>query len=108
MIERTETELAEAYESERAALANAQDEIKAMQEHRLTLLKTGSPEDVLSLDDEIRLEDLKIEIATARMSPLKIELEVARHKRARWVGVDMPSDDELDKLYKIVTAAHPD
>ena len=68
MNERTESELAEAYEKERAALADAQDELKAMQKHRVTLLRTtGTPEDVLSLDDEIRLEAIKIEISSARM-----------------------------------------
>jgi hypothetical protein len=108
MIERTETELAEAYESERAALANAKAEIQAMQQHRLTLLKTGAPEDVLSLDDEIRLEGIKIEIATARMVPLKNELDMVRSERAKWSGVDMPSAAELDSLLKIVAAAYPE
>jgi hypothetical protein len=107
MTERTESELSEAYESERAALADAKAEIQAMQEHRLTLLKAGSPEDVLALDDEIRLEGIKIEIANARMAPLKIELDQVRRERAKWVGVDMPSPDGLDSLYRIVVAAHP-
>ena len=109
MTERTESELAEAYEKESAALADAQGEIKEMQEHRLTLLRTtGTPEDVVSLDDEIRLESIKIEIASARVAPLKSELDMIRRERAKWSAVDMPTDDELDKLYKIVTAAHPD
>jgi hypothetical protein len=56
MTERTESELAEAYESERAALSNAKDEVQAMEQHRLfRLLKTGTPEDVLALDAEIRI-----------------------------------------------------
>ena len=84
MNERTESELSEAYESERAALADAQDEIKAMQQHRITLLKTGTAEDVLALDDEIRLEGIKMEIATARMGPLKNELDTVQRERANW------------------------
>ena len=108
MNERTESELAEAYEKERAALADAQDELKAMQKHRVTLLRTtGTPEDILSLDDEIRLEAIKIEISNARMSPLKVDLDQARRENAKWAGVDMPTADELDSLYKIVIAAHP-
>jgi hypothetical protein len=108
MNERTESEISEAYESERTALADAQAEIKAMQRHRLALLKTGAPENVRALDDEIRLEGIKIEIATARMSPLKVELDIVRSENAKWSGVDMPTADELDSLYKIVIAAHPD
>ena len=108
MTERTESELAEAYESERSALAGAQEEIKGMQKHRLTLLRmAGTPEDVLSLDDEIRLEGIKIEIASARLSPMKVDLDQAPETTAKWAGVDMPSADELDSLYKIVIAAHP-
>ena len=108
MIERTESELAVACESERTALEDAKAEIQAMEQHRLTLLKTGTPEDVLSLDAEIRLERIKIEIANARISPLKTELDMVRRERAKWVGVDMPTDDELDRLLAIVVAAHPD
>jgi hypothetical protein len=109
MTERTESELSEAYEKERATLADAQDELKAMQKHRIAILRTtGTPEDVLSLDDEIRLEGIKIEIANARMAPLKNELDIVRIERAKWTGVDMPSADELDKLLAIVTAARPD
>jgi hypothetical protein len=48
MTERTESEIFEAYEAERSALADAQAEIKAMQKHRITLLTTGTPEDVLA------------------------------------------------------------
>jgi hypothetical protein len=106
--QRTESEIFDAYESERAALANAKDEIQAMEQHRGTLLKTGTPEDVLALDAEIRLEGIKIEIASARMKPLKFDLDMATRERAKWSGVDMPSDDELDKLLSIVTAAYPD
>jgi hypothetical protein len=108
MNERTESEISEAYESERTALADAQKEIKAMQRHRLDLLETGTPEDVLALDDEIRLEGIKTEIATARMVPLKNHLDAVRSERAKWIGVDMPSADELDKLLAIVAAARPD
>jgi hypothetical protein len=79
-----------------------------MQQHRLTLLKTGTPEDVLSLDAEIRLKGIKIEIANARMVPLKIELDQARRENAKWSGVTMPTDSELDKLYEIVIATRPD
>jgi hypothetical protein len=107
MTERTESEIFEAYEAERSALADAKDEIQAMEQHRLTLLKTGTPEDVLSLDAEIRLEGIKIEIANARMKPLKVELDHVRCENAKWSGVDMPTADELDSLYRIVVAAHP-
>jgi len=108
MTERTESEIFEAYEAERSALADAQAEIKAMQKHRITLLTTGTPEDVLALDNEIRLEGIKIEIAAARMGPLKQDLDRAQFERQRWTGVDMPTDDELDRLLTIVSAAYPD
>ncbi len=108
MTERTEAQLFEDYEEQRAALANAKDEIRAMEQHRLTLLKTGTPEDVLALDAEIRLEGIKIEIANARMKPLKFDLDLVQRERAKWVGCAMPSDAELDRLLAIVTAAYPD
>jgi hypothetical protein len=95
---RTESEIFEAYEAERSALADAKAEIQAMEQHRLTLLKTGTPEDVLALDAEIRLEGIKIEIANARMKPLKFDLDLVQRERAKWSGVDMPSADELDRL----------
>ena len=108
MDELTETELAtKAYEEQRAALVISQEEIKAMREHRLSLLQTGTPEDVLSLDDEIRLESVKIEISTARIAPLKNYLARAREEREKWTGVDMPTAAELDRLLAIVSAAHP-
>ena len=88
-------------------MADAKAEIQAMQEHRLTLLKTGTPEDVLALDDEIRLEGIKIEIENARMAPLKVELDHVRRENSKWIGVVMPSADELDIFYKIVVVAHP-
>ncbi len=108
MTERTEAQLFEDYEEQRAALANAKDEIRAMEQHRLTLLKTGTPEDVLAPDAEIRLEGIKIEIANARMKSLKFDLDLVRRENAKWIGVGMPSADELDKLLSIVTAAYPD
>ena len=96
MIERTESEIAEAYEKERTALAAAKAEIARLQELRPRLLKTETVDEIIELDDEIRRETIAAEIAAARMAPLKIELEMVQHERAKWSGVEMPSAGELD------------
>jgi hypothetical protein len=108
MTERTEAEIFEAYESERVALANAKAEIARLQGFRPTLLQTATVDEIIEIDDEIRLQTIAAEIAAARMKPLKFDLDMATRERAKWVGVDMPTDDELDKLLSIVTAAYPD
>ena len=108
MIERTESEIAEAYEKERTALAAAKAEIARLQELRPRLLKTKTVDEIIELDDEIRRETIAAEIAAARMAPLKIELEMVQHERAKWSGVEMPSAGELDRLLAIVTAAYPE
>jgi hypothetical protein len=108
MIERTESEIAEALEKERSALAAAKAEIARLQELRPRLLKTETVDEIIELDDEIRRETIAAEIAAARMAPLKIELEMVQHERAKWSGVEMPSAGELDRLLAIVTAAYPE
>jgi hypothetical protein len=108
MTERTESEIFEAYESERAALADAKAEIARLQEFRPTLLQTATVDEIIEIDDEIRRHTIAAEIAFARMKPLKFDLDMATRERAKWSGVDMPRDAELDRRLAIVTAAYPE
>jgi hypothetical protein len=108
MTERTEAEIFEAYESERAALGNAKAEVAKLQELRPRLLRAATVDEIIELDDAVRRQAIAGEIAAARLVPLKIELDMVRHERAKWTGVDMPTDDELDRLLTIVSAAYPD
>jgi hypothetical protein len=108
MTERTESEIFEAYESERAALADAKAEIARLQEFRPTLLQTATVDEIIEIDDEIRRHTIAAEIALARMKPLKFDLDMATRERAKWSGVDMPRDAELDRRLAIVTAAYPE
>jgi hypothetical protein len=105
---RTESEIFEAYEAERSALADATDEVARLQKHRPTLLQTATVDEIIEIDDEIRRQTIASEIAAARMKPLKFDLDMATHERAKWSGVTMPSDAELDRLLAIVTAAYPE
>jgi hypothetical protein len=105
--ERTESEIFEAYESERNALADAKAEIARLQGFRPAMLLTATVDEIIEIDDEIRRHTIAAEIALARMKPLKFDLDMATRERAKWSGVDMPTDVELDKLLAIVTQAHP-
>jgi hypothetical protein len=105
--QRTESEIFDAYEAERAALANAKAEIARLQEFRPTLLQTATVDEIIEIDDEIRRHTIATEIAAARMKPLKFDLDMATRERAKWAGCAMPSDAELDRLLAIVSAAYP-
>ncbi len=93
---------------ERAALGNAKAEIARLQEFRPTLLQAATVDEIIEIDDEIRRHTIAAEIAAARMKPLKFDLDLVQRERAKWIAVDMPSADELDRLLAIVTAAYPD
>jgi hypothetical protein len=108
MNESTESELSEAYEKERTALALAKSEAARLLALEPRLLKTETVDGMIKLYDAIRRENIAADIAAARMAPLKIELEMVQHERAKWSGVDMPDDDALDKLLTIVSAAYPE
>jgi len=107
IVGRTEAQLVEDHEKERLAFAAAKAAREKLQEIRPTLLRSGTLDEVLELDEQISREGIKAEIAKARMEPLKFDLEMVRRERARWLGVDMPTDGELARLMAIVAEAHP-
>ena len=90
-----------------AAKANAVAEIKRLQEHRATLLRTSTVDEIIEIDDEMRRQKIMVEIAEARARGLMGELFFTREEAKRWAGVAMPTDAELAKLLDIVLAAHP-
>ena len=88
-----------------AARANAHAEITRLQEHRKRLLLTASVDEILKIDAEIRRQEITSEIADAKAVEVRGELYWARENAKRYAGVDMPSDDELERLLTIVTDA---
>ena len=54
MTERTQSEIFEAYELERAALGNAKDEMARLQEFRPTLLQTATVDEIIEQFDVTR------------------------------------------------------
>ena len=91
-----------------AAKANAVAEIKRLQDRRKTQLLTASIDEIVSLDGEIRRQEIAGEIADAKAVELRGPIYAARIEAKRWAGVNMPTDLELDRLLAIVAAARPD
>jgi hypothetical protein len=91
----------------RAAKANAVAEIERLHDRRKRLLLAASVDEILSLDGEIRRQEIAGEIAQAKADALRGDLYWAREEVRKWAGVTMPTDSELAKLLDIVVAAHP-
>ena len=91
----------------RAAKANAGAEVARLQEHRQRLLLTSTVDAIISLDDEIRRQQIAAEVATAKADDLRGPIHQARFIAQKYSGADMPTDDELERLYAIVVAKHP-
>ena len=91
----------------RAAKADAQHAITELRGRRKGILLSGDVDEVERIDAQIRRHEIEVEIADAKALSLRGELHFAREEAKRWVGVTMPTDDELGKLLDIVAAAYP-
>jgi hypothetical protein len=88
-----------------AAKANAAAEIKRLQDRRERLLLTSTVDAIISLDGEIRRQQIAAEIALAKADDLRGPIHQARFVAQKYNGVDMPSAAELERLLSIVTDA---
>ena len=103
----TEQQLRQAVANARADIAAAPRVREAILERRTAMLLTATVDEILSVADELRVLDVKVEIARAKATAFGQELAHIDRERARWSGVDMPSDQELDQLLALVVAAYP-
>jgi hypothetical protein len=68
---------------------------------------TASVDEILAVDDKARALNIKVEISQAKITTFGLELDRVERERARWVGVDMPSDAELKQLLAPVERGYP-
>jgi hypothetical protein len=68
---------------------------------------TASVDEIVAVDDKARALNIKAEISQAKIKAFGQELDCVERERARWVGVDMPTDAELKQLLALVERAHP-
>jgi hypothetical protein len=90
-----------------AAKANAGEEIARLGKHRQHMLLSESVDAIMALDTEIVRQQIASEIAAAKANALRGPLHYARIEAQRFLGVDMPNDAELERLYEIVVKNHP-
>jgi hypothetical protein len=91
----------------RAAKANAEAEVARLRDCRKAVLLSGDIDKILSLDAEVRRQEITGEIANAKSAKLRGPIYFEREELKRWAGVIMPSDAELSRLLDIVLSAHP-
>lgn len=103
----TEQQLREALSDCRADLEAGPGVRQSLRDRREALLLTGSVEEVLALDFEIRVLDIKLEISAAKAKSLGQKLYFVDRERLRWSGVEMPSDEQLKQLLALVEQEHP-
>jgi hypothetical protein len=103
----TEQQLRQSLANARADLEAAPRVRKALLERREALLLTSTVDEIIAVDDEMRVLDIKIEIARAKAAKFGQELSFIDRERARWIGVDTPSDAQLKQLLALVEREHP-
>jgi hypothetical protein len=103
----TEQQLRESLANARADLEAAPRVREALLDRRKAMLLTSSVGEVIAVDDEIRVVDIKVEIAQAKAKACGEKLAFIDRERARWLGVEMPTDAELKKLLELVEREHP-
>jgi hypothetical protein len=103
----TEQQLREALSNCRADLEAGPGVRRSLRDRREALLLTGSVKEVLAQDFEIRVLEIKLEIAAAKAKTFGEKLAHIDHERMRWSGVEMPSDLELKELLVRVEHEHP-
>jgi hypothetical protein len=103
----TEQQLRQALANARADIAAAPRVHKALLEQREAMLMTATVDEIIAVDDEIRVLDIKVEIARAKAAAFGQELGFIDRERARWAAVDMPSDEQLKQLFALVEREHP-
>ena len=103
----TEQQLRQALANARADLEAAPRVRKALLDRREAMLLTASVDEIIAVDDEVRTLNIKAEIAQAKAAAFGRELAYIEHDRARWFGVDMPTNAELKQLLALVEREHP-
>ncbi len=68
---------------------------------------TASVDEIVAVDDKARALAIRAEIDQAKIKAFGQEVDRIEHERARWVGVDMPTDAELKQLLALVEREHP-
>jgi hypothetical protein len=106
-MSRTLPELETAMASNRAAKSDTESEIAELQDRRKRVLLSGDIDVIEEIDQQIRRHNIEVEIADAKARELHGFIYLAREEAKRWAGVNMPTDDQLAKLFEIVSAAHP-
>ena len=98
----------------RQAIATARGDLEAAERareelrlRRAEMLTTSTVDEVVAVDDEARVLNIKIEISQAKVRAFGQKLDHIERERARWVGVDMPTDAELKQLLTLVQREHP-
>ena len=86
----------------RADLEAAERERETLRERRPAMLLTASVDEIIALDDTVWGLKIKAEIAQAKVKAFGYELAHIERERARWVGVDMPTDTELKQLLALI------
>jgi hypothetical protein len=102
----TEQQLRESLANARADLEAAPRVREALLERRKAMLLTSTVDEIIAVDDEMRVLDIKVEIAQAKIKTFGQELGFIERERARWLGVEMPTDAELKKLLALVEREH--
>jgi hypothetical protein len=105
--EMTETEIRKTIAAARADLAAASREKEALRERRPAMLLSASVDEIIALDDAVWALNIAIEIAQAKIAKLGPELACIEREQARWLGVAMPSDEQLRRLLALVETEHP-
>ena len=103
----TEAELRHSLANARADLAAVPGVRKALLKRREAMLLTATVDENLAVDGEIRVLDVKADIAQAKATAFEQELAFIDRERARWAGVAMPTDAELKELLALVEREHP-
>ena len=104
----TSTEqLRQAIATARGDLEAAEREREALRCRRSAILTTASVDEIVAVDDKARALDIKIEISQAKIKTFGQKLADIERERARWIGVEMPTDAELKQLLALVEKGYP-
>jgi hypothetical protein len=68
---------------------------------------TASIDEIAAVDDKARALNIKVEFSQAKITTFGLELDRVERERARWGGVDMPTDAQLKRLLALVERGYP-
>ncbi len=98
----------------RQAIATARGDLEAAERareelrfRRAEMLLTASVEEIIAIEDKAWALGIEIEISQAKIKAFGQKLDHIERERARWVGVDMPTDTELKQLLALIENGYP-